>query len=425
MDNNINIINISPGIELINLPTDIFKTAQISVTMAVPLRKETASVNALTTYLLSRSCEQYRDFSLINKKLAELYGASLGVQVRKIGDNQILKIGVSALDDRFALDDEKISYECIKLLLSMLFTPNLSDGAFPQESVEMEKRLLIERIESEINEKRRYALLRLEEEMFKDEYYSINPLGSIEEIKKITPDDVIEAWVRILTTSKILISVVGRVDHNIIADTIEKTFSDIYRSYEGLPSTQRKNQQGDVKVVEERLDINQGKLVLGFRVEDENINPSTLTSAVDVFGGGPYSRLFVNVREKMSLCYYCSASPQRQKGVVYVQCGCEEENMDKAINEICSQLKCVADNEFTDEEFNASKMAIGDAIMGFNDNPYVLENWYVQQILDDEYITPEQKAVCNKNVTKEEIALAASKIKLDTVYKLMCKKEEN
>lgn len=419
------VVEISEGIHLINLPADRFKTAEISVSMAVPLRADTASENALVTYLLSRTCEEYPDFLKVNRKLAELYGAMLAVSVTKLGENQLLKIGITALDDRFALDDSKISQECVKLFLSMLFCPNLEDGGFRKHDVELEKRLLVERIQSEQNDKRRYALQRLEEEMFRDEPYGVNPLGTVESVESVTPESAMAAWVRILTKAEILITIVGHVDYNTIAGQIEQAFSDIYRSYEPMPATMLVPKAGQVRVVEERQDVSQGKLVLGFRADIAPNAPMTpaMASAVDIFGGGPYSRLFTNVREKLGLCYYCSARYVRSKGVVLVQCGCEEENMDKAIAEIQAQLHAVAEGAFTEDEFIASKMAVTDTILSYNDNPDVLESWYILQMCENEFITPEEKAARNNAVKRDEIPGCAAKITLDTVYKLMGRKE--
>lgn len=425
MENDINIVKISEGIELINLPTNKFKTSQVSVSMAMPLTKENASVNALTAYLLSRSCEKYPNFTTINKKLAELYGASLSVSVSRIGENQLLKIGITAIDDRFALDNSRVSYQCVDLLLNLLFTPNLEDGAFRDKDIEMEKRLLCERLQSEENEKRIYALRQMEKAMFQGEAFAINPLGSKDDIEKITSDHIMNAWVRILTTSKILISIVGNVEHEVIAENIEKTFSDIYRSYKPLSKPVIVPKAEKVKEVEEKMDINQGKLVLGFRIDlnGENQLTSAMTSAIDVFGGGPYSRLFTNVREKLSLCYYCNARYNKNKSIMIVQCGCEEENMDKAVDEIVNQLKIVANNEFSEDQFNSSKISLCDSILSYYDNPEVLEDWYILQMCDDQYISPETKSRQMLAVPIQQISECAKKITLDTVYRLVGEKE--
>lgn len=425
MENDINIVKISDGIELINLPASRFKTSQVSVSMAMPLSKETASVNALTGYLLSRSCEKYPHFTTINKKLAELYGASLSVSVSRIGENQLLKIGITAIDDRFALDNSCISYQCVDLLLNLLFTPNLEDGEFKAQDIEMEKRLLLERLQSEENEKRIYALRQMEKSMFQGEPFAINPLGSVEDIERITAEDVMNAWVRILTTSKILISIVGNVEHRLIADNIEKTFSDICRSYQPLSQPVIIPRAEKIKEVEEKMDINQGKLVLGFRIDldGESQLTSAMTSTIDVFGGGPYSRLFTTVREKMSLCYYCNARYNKNKSVMIVQCGCEEENMDKAVAEIKNQLVILTNGEFTKEEFESSKISLRDNILGYYDNPEVLESWYVLQMCDNQYISPETKAEQMSTVSFEQVSECAKKITLDTVYRLVGNKE--
>lgn len=417
---------ITEEVNIINVPADRFKTSEISISMVLPLKKETASVNALTAYLLSRSCAKYPDFTLLNRKLDELYGASLTASVFKIGEHQSMKLGITALDDRFSLDGTSISEECAQLLLDLLFDPRFEEGSFCADDVEMEKRLLIERIKSEENEKRIYAVNRLESEMFRNEPYRVNRFGTVADVEKITPDDVLDAWNRMLCTAKVLVTLVGTADSSSIAQKMKAAFSRVKRAPVPANKTVFIPRAETVNVVEERQEINQGKLVLGFRVDMQPDDPmvTAMRSTVDVFGGGPYSRLFMNVREKLSLCYYCNARFVRAKSMVLVQCGCEEENMEKAVAEICAQLKVIQDGGLLQSEFEASKIGLADAISGMNDNPEGLENWYALQMLDEEFLSPEQSCEKNNAVTFDQITCCAKKITLDTVYKLMGKKED-
>lgn len=414
-------INAANGIDIVSVPASQFKTNEISLSLAMPLSKETASVNAIIPMLLCRSSKNYPDLTVLNTKLASLYGAVLEPSVLKLGETQLLKFGITCVDDRFSFDGEKISKECAELLLSILFEPKLNEnGMFLKEDIEREKRILTEKIESEENEKRTYVLRKAEEVMFEGEPYAVNRYGTKADVAAIDESSVLAAWKNMLKTAKVLLTVVGSADVTEISQMLGGCFAEIEREYLPLPEAVFKPDVQKVKEVTERIDVKQGKLILGFRVNlkpDDELTPA-MRSFADVFGGGPYSRLFTKVREEMSLCYYCSARYNRQKSFIIVQCGCEEENMEKAVSQILRQLDEIKNGNF-DYEFKSSKISLTDAINSVYDAPESLENWYLSQITDDEFKAPGESAARNNAVTKEQIIECADLVTLDTIYRLV------
>lgn len=418
-------ISIARGVDLVFVEADRFKTNEIAVSFCTPLSKETASVNALLISLLSHSGKEYPDMLALNKKLAMLYGASISAVTQKIGENQVLSIHISSLDDKFSLVDTKISTESVELLLSLIFNPNLDEkGEFFVLDIEREKRFLCEKLKAEENEKRTYALRQAEKYMFKDEPYSINAYGSIDDVNNITPADVKAAWQRLISSAKIQFALVGTADCGETVECIKSKFANIKRDYSSPASSVFVPVATDTQEILERIDVKQGKLVLGFRVDMKSDDAKTpaMRSFCDIFGGGPYSKLFANVREKLSLCYYCSARYTRQKSCILIQCGCEEENMDKAVAEILNQLDQIKQGNF-DSEFASSKISLTDSINSVNDESLTLLAWYQNQIVDDYPKSPSQSAKENDDVTKEDIQHCAGLISLDLVYKLAGNKE--
>ncbi len=421
-----NFKEIVDGVALLGVEADRFKTNEISVSLALPLKKETASINALLINLLSRKCSAYPSLSALNKRLAFLYGASLSAIVSKIGETQVMKISITSLDDKFSLDASSISLECLKLLTSLLFEPRLNDsGEFFSEDIEAEKRILIEKIDSEQNEKRVYSLRQAEALMFSNEPYGIDRYGTADDVMKITADDVCAAWKNALESAKIMFTVVGNADIETAVVHLKEIFKSVKREYSKLPDTVFVPECKEVKEKMERIAVKQGKLVLGFRVNlkpEDELTPAMRTFC-DIFGGGPYSKLFANVREKLSLCYYCSARYTRQKSCIMIQCGCNEENMDKAVNEILNQLEEIKKGNF-EEEFASSKLSLKDTILSVNDAPEIIEGWYSNQITSNEIKSPEQSAAENDSVTMQDVKKCASLLTLDTIYKLSAPKEE-
>lgn len=417
-------IDIAQGVELVCVPADRFKTNDFRIGFCLPLDKNTVARNALAIYMLSNSSEEYPDVLSVNKKLAHLYGAELNTTVNKVGDNQVMSIALSSLDDRFSLGG-RISTECIELLLSLVFKPRLDEnGKFFDDDLHRQQRIIIEKLESEQNEKRLLAVRRLEEIMFDGEPYALNRYGTEDMINSVTTDDIMTAWQEMLKNAKIQLVAVGNFDIDEITDKMRSAFSSVDRSYNPPVKSLAKPAGDAVKNVTDRMDVKQGKLVLGYRVNLDPCDPLTtaMRSFNDTFGGGPYSKLFANVREKMSLCYYCSARYDRRKSCIIIQCGCEEYNMDKAIAEIGNQLNEIIAGNFA-TELEASKVGLSDTINSVYDDSTALVMWYSSQIIDDEIKAPSQSAEENNSVLADDIQKCSTLASLDTVYKLCGIKE--
>lgn len=409
---------LAPSMRSCFVRTESFKITRISVNMAVPMEGETASQYALISSLLTRLCHKYPDITSLNRRLSELYGASLAIEVVKLGDSQVLRFGITALDDRFALDGEEISLECAKLLCELLTKPLLDDYCFRTEDVEREKRILLEILDAEESEKRVYAQKRCIELMCQGDVYGIDRLGTREQISALTTQSVFEAWKTLLSRSVIQINIVGNCD----GERIAKLFGDAFTTFGRLEpfelNTTMYSSSGSVREFTEKQRVNQSKLVLGYSmgVDSPNENMSAFRVMCDLFGGSPHSKLFTNVREKLSLCYYCSSSLRRDKGIMLVQSGILAENKDTALNEISNQLQKIRSGEFTSEEMTASVKGLTDTINSVYDSPETLDFWYFSQIKRKEIKTPDKTIEKIKAVTPEQVQQAAQRVRLDTVY---------
>ncbi len=417
---------ISQGVEIITVPATRFKTNETAVSFITKLSEDSASENALLLYLLSHCSKDYPDMLSLNKKLALLYGASIRASAGKTGESQVLTLYLSSLDDRFALDGDKISTKSAELLLSLVFSPRLDEnGLFFEEDIEREKRLLIEKLESETSDKRAYALRRLEEEMFKGEAYSVNPLGNAERIKALTPRDIKNAYDELIKSAEICITTVGADESDEISEIVKGSLEGVKRAPAEIKKPALIPFAEKVKTVSERQAVKQGKLVLGFRVnlESDSEKADAMRVFCDIFGGGPYSKLFMNVREKLSLCYYCSARYNKRNSSIVIQCGCEEENMDKAVKEILQQIENIKNGDF-ESEFKSSVSSLCDSVKSVYDDSSYLLGWYIVQITDGTLLSPSAVIDSYGKVSFDEVKSLASLLSLDTVYKLMGEKEE-
>ena len=409
---------ITDGVRLVSVQTDRFKTGRVTFTLATPLDGN-ISAKAILPYLLHRRSRKYPDFTAFNRVLDGLYGATVSAGVGKIGESLQLSISLSAIDDRFALGDDKVTAQCVELLTDLIFDPIVKDGAFPADIVEEEKRLLIEKLENEKNDKRRYALSRCEEIMFANEAYGRHRYGTVQSIQSLTGKDIYAEWRNLLKTAVMQITMVGSSEPSFVEEILKKKFLSIERS-PILCETEFITGYPKPNYVSETQKVKQGKLVMGFRtgMRNNEDNTDAMRVAVDIFGGGTYSKLFSVVREKMSLCYYCSAVLRPDKGVVMIQSGIENENEEKARNEILNQLKEVADGNFSEDDFSASIKSMCDARIGINDTPESLCAWYAARIFKDTPDTPEEAVEKIRRVDRNQVIRAAKTIMLDTVFML-------
>ena len=408
-------------VRLVSESTDKFKTGCISVSMALPMDEKMAA-NSLLVYLLKRSCEAYPDFSLLSGRLDELYGAFLGAAVSKNGESQVLTLSITCLADKFALENESIQLEAAQLLSDIIFKPNVKNGSFGDDALATEKRLLIQRIEEEFNDKRTYAFNKCISYMCKNEAFGKDKYGTVEEIEAVTMADVFAAWKNMLSTAIFQITVVGAADAEKVASVFEKNFAEIERTPAEIQTVFIQKSR-HFNRFEEKFPVNQGKLVIGFRAgmthRRDNIFAYTVMN--DIFGMGTYSKLFTNIREKMSLAYYCWSRLVASKGIVLVESGIDTDKEKKVSAEVLSQLSDLRIGKTDPEVLESSKRALRERHTFTT--PEGILGWYSAQVLSDEILTPEDMVRGIEQVTMEDVCEAATKLSVDTIFMLSAQEE--
>lgn len=420
------IYQLSDGVEGLFIKNESFKTTLISFNFYLPLSAETVAPYALLPFILTACGAKYPDFSALNNQLNRLYGAQLDASAEKLGDYQLLRMSISVINDRYSFEQESLLKQASDLLLSLIFEPKAENGAFAAADLSREKRKAIEHIKGEMSEKRIYAKKRMLEEMYRGKAYGIPKCGTVEDVEAITGESLYKAWVQALKTAYVRIQVIG-------ATLPSRFFDDIASRFEGIcreDVTDCKNTEPTAPVsqpnsITERMAVKQGKLVMGFSSEQHGDDDESLAvlAAVDLFGGGPYSKLFANVREKMSLCYYCSASSVRQKGLVTVESGVEAENADRAEREILAQLDAVKAGDFTEFERESSLKSLRDSLRTYHDSENALDIWYSLKAINCVLYSPEEIAEKLDRITRDDIVNAARGIQIHTVYKLLPEEE--
>ena len=410
---------ILPGVYLTAVQSDKFKTGCFSLNLLRPMKKEEAAANALIPSVLLRGSETCPDIASISAKLDELYGASVGTLVRKKGEVQLVGCYCDYVQDEYV--DEPVFAPLMAFLAELLLNPRLENGAFPEAVVDSEKLNLENAMLSRINDKRTYAASQLIRTMCAGQPYGIPRIGEPEDLKNITAKSLYAHYRDLLATSRVELFYMGSLSPEAVAKVLQTVLAELPRAEAFVPvGTTPAPAARPLQEKTERLDVTQGKLSLGFFTDITAKDPRypALVLAATVFGGGATSKLFTNVREKMSLCYYASASFEKFKGVLSVSSGVEFSKLETAKTEILRQLEACKAGDITDDELESARGYLVSDLKIAMDSPGRLDDYYMGQILLEQDGTMEDLASAIARVTKQEAAEAIQALRLDTIYAL-------
>ena len=400
------------GIQLRYEKTDKFTRNNISVNFILPL-DETAARSSLLAAVMKHGCEKYPDMKSLSSFLEMNYGAQASISAMKRTENMIFRFAFTFPDDIYT-DGMPVTDNMLELIHEMIFNPLVNDGKFREEYVEMEKKNLIDSIHARINEKTSYANSRCISLMCKDEPYAIDELGTVEQVQALSGADIYEQYKKILSESNIVVFAFGRFEKSLIKEKI-MSFP-CHSSGALIKKPVRKLVRQDVTRCVENDTMTQTKAVFGFRINAESSENRAATILFNtIFSSSPTSRLFMNVREKMSLCYYCAAFIERAKGLMLVYAGIEAKNSEKAENEILNQLEKIK-KRISKKEIDEAKIAAIDSLCQAADSPASLESFYLGSVVTGDDMTIETLIERIKNTTSADIRKVARSFSLDTVY---------
>ncbi|MEJ8554952.1 EF-P 5-aminopentanol modification-associated protein YfmF [Tepidibacter sp. Z1-5] len=409
-------INLGDKINLTFIGVDKFKTNLISVYMQRPLDKKEVTKNALIPNILKSGSNKFKSQREISKKLDDLYGAGVYADVAKKGDMQILSFKMSITDETYL--DEKIFKESLIFFNDMINDPLVENGGFNKEYVDIEKNNLSDKIKSRINDKSRYALERCIEEMCKDEKFSIYEYGYEEDIESINEKNLYDHYKTIMKSSPIDIVVAGNLDKDKVLDYIKNIFKFERENVIDIVGDNNIGMIDSIKNVVDKMDVTQGKITLGYRtnIDYKDDRYYSLMVYSSILGGGPHSKLFVNVREKESLCYYVYSMIEKYKSIMFISSGIEIDKYDKAIELIGEQLEKIKKSDISEEEIVNSKNSIINSIKSVRDSLNSLSDFYYSQGISD--VNENLDSIMKKiqNVDIKDVVDVSSDINLDTVY---------
>lgn len=416
-----NQVIIKEGIKAHFIKTDLFKTNLVCVMLTTKLERETATKNALIPFLLRRGTNNLKTQTEINKKLEEMYGADFDCGIDKIGDNQALKFFVETIKDEYTISKENLLENSLEVLFDIIFNPLMKDGKFDEDYLKTEKENLKKIIEAKIDNKGLYALDKCIESMYGNSGFGIYKYGYLEDVDKITNSEIVEAYKNLIDTAKIDIYISGNFDENEIQKFISEKLNNLARREESIIvnnfSTESKQKVEKVQEIQEKMDITQGKLVIGLDI----LNPGKdIQNAVMIYnailGGSPNSFLFQNVREKAGLAYTARSNYNKMKSNIFINCGIEIPNYEKAVKIIKEQLENLKAGKFTDEDLENAKRFIVAGIRTIEAEQDTEIVFYIGQEISKQRVEVDEYIKSIEAITKEEVIEASKNIQINTIF---------
>lgn len=421
---------VAPGLVLDAICTERFKTEILSIAVTVPLDKVRVPFYGLVLSVLKRGTEKYPTIGDINRRLDELYAAGVSLRLDRFGNNCMIGFSAEMLGNEYADGKTDIFGGVLEVITEMLFHPlTTENGLLLHDIVESEKMITCDAIEASANNPKTLAARRCRELVFGDDDYGAPLAGTVKQISQVTADELTQVYRELLTARTFRAFYVGSQNIDAVGDKIYQMLAP-YLCDAGEYTLQKRClplTNASVKRADETTSVAQGKLVIGFRTGIDICHKDFYSMLVlsEIYGGSPVSKLFMNVRERLSLCYYCSSTYDIYKGTMFVSSGVDPEARALAEAEIFRQLDAIRDGEISDGEFDAAIKALVSSYRAITDLPATLETYYFGRDLFGVACTIDECIEKIRNVRREDVIRIANAIETDTVYFLMGDTDED
>lgn len=417
-------VDIKEGIKLHLVNTDLFKTNLSVIFITIPLNRDTITEDVIIPEILKSGSNTYKKQIEISNRLDEMYGATLEAGVDKTGKNLVIKLYIESIDDEFLPDGEENLKNSIDTLIDIAFNPYITDEGFNKEyvNIEKERRKII--IESQKDDKDSYSYERIINIMYNDTGFGINKNGYLEDLEKINEKSLYNRYKSIVKDGKIDIFIAGNINEEYVKNLVlnNKYINNLNgrdaSNYLVDIEKYEKNKKEKVENIVEKMDVTQGKLVIGLDILEKVKSDDRFKILVynTILGDGANSKLFKNVREKASLAYTCKSNYVVQKSNIFIRAGIEIENYDKALEVINNELDNMKNGNFEDEELENAKRYIYSGIDAIKEEQNTAIIFFYGEEVSLNKVTIEEYYEKIKNITKEDVIEIAKRVNINTIY---------
>ena len=405
------------SVSLTSIKTDKFKTGMISFSLAMPLSAKHTAYGLLLSGVMRRGSEDYPSMALLNRRLDELYATSIEIKNARFGKNEVFLLSAEILDNAFISDGIDVLDGTAEVVSQLLLHPLTEGNGFGKNAVEREKITVCDAIRAEINSPKAYASNRCAELMHSADGDFATVKQMLEIIEGADEVSLYAHYKHLIENARLEVFYIGSEEHEYVADIIKRHFSEFGGKQTSLNPV-KAEAPTDLTEVTEPFDASQGKLCMGFRIGvcagSEEYFAAVLFN--EIFGGSPASKLFMNVRERLGLCYYCASSYDAYLGNITVSSGIDVSDFDITRSEILAQLNAIKAGDISDAELDAAKKSIAHWYRQMYDYPFELFAFYSTRRMFGIDASPEEYLKKFEAVTKEQIIKVSQNVELNAVY---------
>ena len=397
------------------IKTQKFKTITVKINFKSPIVKDEITIRRFLSDILLNSSKNFKTERELNIEVENLYNVSINTDVSRSGKYSILSYHMHLLNEKYT--EKNMLQKSFDFLKELLFNPDVENNAFNKESFELVKKSLKEEIESFEDNPNRYSNFRLYEETNKDKINSYRFVGCLEDLENITRENLYEYYKKVINEDILDIFVIGDVK-----DEIKDIISEMIPHADRIKISDSHyldylDKKEEINEVLEEKDYNQSKLALALSFD--KLNSFEMRYVIPIFnfifGGGSESKLFQEVREKNSLCYYIGSSVRMLDRLIVLNAGIDNKSYDKTVKLIKECLEDMKKGKFTNEEIEKGKTIYINTIQEILDSPMSIINSFVAvEYLGLDFIEDRINEI--KKVKKEQIVELANKIDIDTIF---------
>lgn len=406
-----NLERYTPRCRIFLLDGEKFRTNLLTVFFDLPLKRETATKTALLAELLKRGCEPYPSPQALAKRAEEMYSALWDVSVVKKGCRQLLVFSMETLK---AVDVE----EALNFLRDLILRPLTAQGAFPEETVERQKKILRRKLRNLQDDKREFARRRALEETAAGTPWAISGDGYEEDLEGISGKTLYEYYRGLLQEERVMVFFCGDPEERGKILALRKSFPGRVAQREGEDDMEE--QGGTPHFVRERKEGGQARLVLGFGAEDMTDGKSRAALLVmnRLLGGDPDSRLFQEIREEKGLCYDVKSFCYPLSPWLFVQAGIREEDGRETAGSVLKNIETLQKEGVPPEKLEQAKEALLREYSGMEDQPWAMVDFFADQALQGWELSAEKFLRRMERVNENDVRRAAGRLRLKAIYLL-------
>lgn len=404
------------------IKTNKFKTISVDVNFYREIKEDEITKRNLLKMILLDSNNDYKTERELIIESERLYDIKISSGISRIGKFSDLSFQTKFLNEKYT--EEDMNKESIIFFLSLIFNPCVKEGRFV--NIDKQKNRLYQEINSLKDNKIKYSMLKLMEEM-KDKPYSYNPYGKKEDLDDISGKELYEYYKKVISEDQIDIFVLGDFSPSEMKEIFKEYFkvNTFKKEHKNLIIPELVPRKRIVKYHEyEKVSQSQLVLLCSLNNLTDFERKYTIKLYSEILGGSSSSVLFSKVREDKGYCYYINSGVKAYDNILLINSGVEKKNIEPAIKLIRRCLKDINNGKVSDKLIESSRNTIISSIKASSDTPMGIINTALSRVLvgsDD----MEERINNFSKITKEDIVKVSKKVSLHTILTLEDKEEEH